>query len=589
MQKLLLAAAAILAGLCAPAGAQAQQAKYGALAVDRSNGFHYGFAYDYPTREEAERRALEEGRRKGGDVSVVLVWSGSGCGAYRTVQPGKGDAYGWGVARTRAEAETIAQREADKRAGGQPTPNHVWGCNSNTPAPLNILRNEPVGEPAGGADMVLQNVRIVSQVGFAPDGKTVLTMSYGDNKGMLWDVRTGALLRTFEGLNSAGYGATFSPDGSRLAMSDSDKIIIWNPRTGARLSEHSYKALQNDLAYSADGSVLYAVGAQEDYGPNGGWMLWVFDGATGAMVRKTTLVGPRTHAYYDADYSPDGRLVATAGDKPGEQLKLWDLQSGQVVRKLTSFDPTRSVAFSPDGRRLAVTGTDGVQILDVSGAVIRSFDSGIIYETAFSPDGRRLATANRDKSVGVWDVATGRQLHRMTGHTGIVTNVAFSPDGRLVASGGEDGTARLWNAETGQPLKAVPAKGGRAASSPAPADRPSRDDPRKAAAEAKAEAARAEADRRAAERMAQEAEAAAATDRLNREVAARDAAIKARNEAEARADAERKAAFAAAMAKYERDKARNDAEVAAAKAAREKYEADRKAYEEQMRALGKTP
>jgi hypothetical protein len=107
-----------------------RRANIGALAVDRNNGFYYGFAVDYETRAAAEQRALEECRQRGGRCAVVLVWQGAGCGAYRTVSDNVGTAYGWGVAGSRGEADAVASREAAKRSNGRPTPNHVWGCNS---------------------------------------------------------------------------------------------------------------------------------------------------------------------------------------------------------------------------------------------------------------------------------------------------------------------------------------------------------------------------------------------------------------------------------------------------------------------------
>lgn len=68
----------------------------------------------------------------------MLLWSGAGCGAYRSVTEG-GYAYGWGVAGTRAAAENIAERELMARSNGRMAQNQAWACNSATPAPLAVL------------------------------------------------------------------------------------------------------------------------------------------------------------------------------------------------------------------------------------------------------------------------------------------------------------------------------------------------------------------------------------------------------------------------------------------------------------------
>ena len=127
--------------------AQTATPTYGALAIDRSNGFYYGWAYDQNTLYDAEKRALDECKQRGGDCNVVLAWSGAGCGAYRTIDGNVGTAYGWGVATTKEAADAIATRECLERSNGKPAVNYVWSCNSGK-APFEELVNNNAPLPA---------------------------------------------------------------------------------------------------------------------------------------------------------------------------------------------------------------------------------------------------------------------------------------------------------------------------------------------------------------------------------------------------------------------------------------------------------
>jgi len=81
--------------------------------------------------------------------------------------------------------------------------------------------------------------------------------------------------------------------------------------------------------------------------------------------------------------------------------------------------------------------------------------TGLVWSAAFSPDGRTVVTASTDKTARLWDVATGRELRVLTGHTESVMSAAFSPYGLSVVTASLDGTAILWNVATGRELRSL--------------------------------------------------------------------------------------------------------------------------------------
>lgn len=104
--------------------------KYGALAIDRGNGIYYGWSSDCLSLAEAEKKAIEVCKSKGGNCTIVLSFSGSGCAAYRFITGTVGMGYGWGLAKTKEEADKKAVKECAERSFGLPAPNVIFNCNS---------------------------------------------------------------------------------------------------------------------------------------------------------------------------------------------------------------------------------------------------------------------------------------------------------------------------------------------------------------------------------------------------------------------------------------------------------------------------
>jgi WD40 repeat protein len=152
-----------------------------------------------------------------------------------------------------------------------------------------------------------------------------------------------------------------------------------------------------------------------------------------------------------ARFSPDGRLVATAGafeftELGTGRLKIWDWGRGVVLSRIST--DAFSVDFDPSGSRIAVADLAGrAEIWDVESGTrlsVLAGNTGGINDVVFSPDGPRVATAGFDGTVRLFDASTGTQQVVLRGHRCGVQSVAFSPDGRKLASVSACDGVRIW-------------------------------------------------------------------------------------------------------------------------------------------------
>ena len=319
----------------------------------------------------------------------------------------------------------------------------------------------------------------VSSVAYSPDGKTISSVS-NDQTIWIWDAETGALLKTLKG-HMGIYSVAFSPDGKTIASTFSRDIQFWDAKTGAPLKTLDTARSTKCLAYSPDGktiastgwsgrnallihdvrtgALLRAVNKEKEvvdflaYSPDGrtltvlssrGPRLW--NASTGADIGLLELVKPipgNQHGilsvFYSTNigsmaYSLDGRFFATIR----EEIDIWNANTNAHLRTIKDPMGADSLAYSPDGRTIAVFG---------------GWELG--YWSEWSPDDTPCGSfgpavlkgvAGATKTIRIWDAHTGALLRMLTTHMEkVIVSIAYSPDGKTLASGIDDGTILLWD------------------------------------------------------------------------------------------------------------------------------------------------
>jgi WD40 repeat protein/tRNA A-37 threonylcarbamoyl transferase component Bud32 len=275
---------------------------------------------------------------------------------------------------------------------------------------------------------------------FSRDGKRLASVGMDEDlhlKCLVVDAATDAEVLKFEMPYPPGfrpfaevlgnYGLAFSPDGKRIACGNEDGCIYIRTIDGDQLLKlEGHRGLVTSLAFSPDGK-------------------WLVSGSSLESGNVTSL-----------EKNSEGSTVQMCSgflyDRTNQgAVKLWDAASGKEILTLPGQSITvRSVAFSPDGKRIVSGNGDGTlkiwqDSFDKLPTVLKAHALSVTG-VAFSPDGKRIVSGSADKTVKVWDTETGQHTITLQGHTGAVTSVAFSKDGTRIASGSADKTVRVWAA-----------------------------------------------------------------------------------------------------------------------------------------------
>lgn len=269
----------------------------------------------------------------------------------------------------------------------------------------------------------------VLSVAFDPSGKTLASGSR-DGTVRIWDLASGKDLVILDGHGGTVQSVAFSPSESVLASLGNGTLRLWDTNTYSEIAV--YESCCYNLIFSPDGKMLATTT---------GKVVNVLDAQTGILLH--TLEG-HDQEVKSIEFGLNSATIASGSSD--KTIRLWDLDSGTTTSVLKGHEGwVLSMSFSPDGTMLA-SGDKTVHLWDLAtGQELASMHDGISLKSMeFSPDGGLLVSTGTVGVVRLWDITGQTKLLRLEGHNQDVNAAAFSPKGNIIASASDDKTVKIW-------------------------------------------------------------------------------------------------------------------------------------------------
>lgn len=281
----------------------------------------------------------------------------------------------------------------------------------------------------------------ISSVSFSNDGNLAIT---GDDAGvvLVWDVRTGRMLKALRKNSDPVRSVRFSIDGRRALVSHWQSIRVWDLELSSIEREASapeHGAFERGVFFPSEEKIVYA-----NENPA------IFNLQTSRALNFKRV---QDHTASALALSGDGRRVLTIST---DSILWWDALGGSVIGALQrKLEAPYAAALSQDGGLAIFSSGKDLILRNFVGSASEKKLTGHkmpIWAAAISSDSRLAVSGSEDKTVILWDLAAGRAINVFQGNKDSVRAVAISRDGQLVIAGGDDRVVRIWRVSTGQIL-----------------------------------------------------------------------------------------------------------------------------------------